>query len=100
MNTEKRTLLTVVTERVIETVLQDDFQRMGVPGYTITNARGYGHHGVREADWDEAANIRIEVVCARPQAERVLAYLQERYYADYAMVAWLYDVEVLRPERF
>jgi len=100
MNTEKRTLLTIVTESVIENALQADFEKLGVRGYTTTDARGSGQHGVRDANWDEAANIRIELVCARPLAETVLAHLQARYYANYAMVAWLADVEVLRPEKF
>jgi len=100
MNTEKRTLLTVVTESVIENALLSDFERLGVRGYTVTDARGRGNRGVRDANWDEAANIRIEVVCARPLAETVLAHLQACYYANYAMVTWIYDVEVLRPEKF
>ena len=30
----------------------------------------------------------------------IAAYLQEHYYADYAMILFLSDVEVLRPEKF
>lgn len=100
MNTEKRTMLTVVTESLIENALLADLEKLGVRGYTVSDARGRGHRGVRDANWDEVANIRIEMVCARPLAESVLAHLQARYYANYAMVAWLSDVEVLRPEKF
>jgi hypothetical protein len=55
---------------------------------------------VRDASWDEAKNIRIEIICARPQAEALLTHLQERYYSNYAMVACLSEVEVLRPGKF
>lgn len=98
--TEKRTLLTIVTEAVIEQSLLRDLDRLGVRGYTVSDARGKGSRGVRDAAWDEAANIRIEVICARDQAEAVLRHLQARYYADYAMVAFLAEVDVLRPEKF
>ena len=52
------------------------------------------------AAWDEARNIRVEVICARAQAETLLAHLQVRYFANYAMVAYLSEVEVLRPGKF
>lgn len=100
MNTEKRVMLTIVTESVIENALLADIEGLGVRGYTVTDARGRGTRGVRDANWDEAANIRIEVICARPLADAVLAHLQARYYANYAMVACLHGVEVLRPEKF
>jgi hypothetical protein len=98
--TEKRTLLTIVTEAVVEQTLLRDLDRLGVRGYTVSDARGKGSRGVRDAAWEEAANIRVEVICARPLAETLLAHLQERYYSNYAMVTFLTDVDVLRPEKF
>jgi nitrogen regulatory protein PII len=97
---EKRVLLTIVTESVIENAVLADLDRLGVSGYTVTDARGRGHRGVRDANWDEAANIRIEVVCRRERAEALLAHLRDHYYANYAMVAWLHDVEVMRLDKF
>jgi nitrogen regulatory protein PII len=98
--TEKRALLTVITEAAIEQTLLRDLQRLGVRGYTVSDARGRGSRGVRNAAWAEAANIRIEIICPRAQAESVLEHMQQRYYANYAMVAFLADVEILRPDKF
>lgn len=98
--TEKRTLLTVITEAGIEQTLLRDLQRLGVRGYTVADARGRGSRGERDATWNEAANIRIEVICPRVQAEAVLEHVQAHYYADYAMVAFLTDIEILRPQKF
>ena len=98
--TEKRTLLTVITEAAIEQTLLRDLEQLGVRGYTVTDARGRGSRGRRDAAWAEAANIRIEVICLRPQAELLLEHIQRRYYANYAMVAYLMDVEILRPDKF
>ncbi|MHB1429587.1 MAG: P-II family nitrogen regulator [Rhodocyclaceae bacterium] len=98
--TEKRALLTIITEAIVEPTLLRDLDRLGVRGYTVSDARGRGSRGVRDAAWDEAANIRIDVICARTLAEDVLRHLQERYYANYAMVAFLAEVDVLRPEKF
>ena len=100
LSTEKRTLLTVITEAAIEQTLPRDLDRLGVRGYTVSDARGRGGRGVHDAAWEEAANIRIEVICPRAQAESVLGHIQARYYADYAMVAFLQDIDILRPEKF
>ncbi|MCX8146612.1 MAG: transcriptional regulator [Azovibrio sp.] len=100
LHTEKRTLLTIFTEATLEHVLIKDMDRLGIRGYTISDARGKGSRGVRDAAWDESKNIRIEIICARQQAEDLLTHLQERYYSNYAMVACCSEVEVLRPGKF
>jgi hypothetical protein len=100
LHTERRTLLTLFSEAAVEPLLVRDMDRLGIGGYTISDARGKGSRGVRDAAWDEARNIRVEVICARAQAETLLAHLQARYFANYAMVATLSEVEVLRPGKF
>ncbi len=98
--TEKRTLLTLITEATIEHTLLRDLERLGVRAYTVTDARGRGSRGVRDAAWRESSNIRIELICPRALAESVLTHVQANYYANYAMVAFLTDVEILRPGKF
>lgn len=98
--TEKRTLLTVITEAAIEQTLLRDLDKLGVRGYTVSDARGRGSRGVRDARWDEAANIRIEVICARALADAALSHIHEHYYANYAMVAFLSDIEIIRADKF
>jgi nitrogen regulatory protein PII len=100
LKTERRTLLTVITEAIIEESLLRDLEKRGVSTYTVCDARGRGSRGVRDAAWKEAGNIRIEVICARAVAESTLQYIQASYYDNYAMVAFLQDVEILRPEKF
>ncbi len=98
--TEKRTVLTVITEAAIEKILLRDLKRLGVRGYTILDARGQGRRGVRDAARGESANIRIEVICTRALAETVLQDFLTRYYDNYAMVAFLQDAEIVRPDKF
>ena len=100
LTTEKRTLLTVITESAIEELLLKDLDKLGVHGYTVSDARGRGGRGMRDATWGEVSNIRLEVICSRSLAETVLSHIQSHYYDNYAMVAFLHDVEILRPEKF
>ena len=95
-----RRLLTVVTEAVLERELVAELEALGVRGYTITDARGKGSRGRRQSDWAQESNIRVEVVCEAELAERVAGHLRDRYYDHYAMVLFLQDVSVLRPDKF
>ncbi|EXF23976.1 nitrogen regulatory protein P-II [Nesterenkonia sp. AN1] len=100
MNPHKRKLLTVVTEAALEGTLVREIESLGAHGYTITDARGKGDHGVRDAGWEASANIRIEVVCDADTARTLATHLREHYYRNYAMILYLSEVEVLRPEKF
>lgn len=100
MHTERRKLLTIVAESALEQRLVKDIERLGAHGYTITEARGKGSRGVRNADWDRSGNIRMEVVCDATTAEVIAGDLRERYYDNYAMILFIGDVDVLRPEKF
>lgn len=100
MTIEHRKLLTIVTEAALEHELVREIERLGAQGYTITDARGKGSRGSRDADWERSANIRVEVVCAADIAYAIAAALRERYYDNYAMILHIGDVEVLRPDKF
>lgn len=100
MQVQTRKLLTIITEAVVEHTLVEEIERLGAHGYTITEARGKGHRGVRNARWQAGGNIRIEVVCDPDVAAAIAAHLNKHYYDDYAMILFLSEVEVLRPEKF
>lgn len=95
-----RKLVTIITEAALERDLTRALDGFGIPGYTITDARGRGHQGDRISTWGENANIRVEVVCSEERARRLTKQLRERFYHNYAMIMFLSDVEVLRPEKF
>jgi nitrogen regulatory protein PII len=95
-----RTLLTIITEGSLEGRLLPELEKLGAKGYTVTDARGKGSRGARDADWDADSNIRIEVICTRKIAEAITAHLQAKYYDNYAMIMFSHDVTVLRPGKF
>ena len=100
MELTARKLLTIVTEAALEATLITDIETLGAHGYTITDARGKGSHGRRDAAWLPQANIRIEVLCDTDTALAICSALRERYYDNYSMVMYVSDVDVLRPEKF
>ena len=93
-------LLTIMTEAALEDTLVRDIESLGARGYTITDARGKGSHGRRDATWAPHANIRLEVLCHADTAHAICMALRERYYDNYSMVVYVGEVGVLRPEKF
>lgn len=75
MNFYQLRLVTIVTEAALESSLIQDIEQLGAHGYTITDARGKGDRGLRNADWDTSANIRIEIVCNAQVSEAIAAHL-------------------------
>lgn len=100
MPTIRRKLVTIITEAVLESELLEALDALGVSGYTVTNARGRGSRGIRDAGWTSSSNIRIEVICSEELAVRITAYLHENFYSHYAMVVYESDVNVLREGKF
>ena len=100
MKTYERKLVTIVTEAALETQLIAEIKNFGAHGYTIVEARGEGARGVRTSEWEEDKNIRIEVVCDESVADAMIAYFAKNYYANYAMIIFVSNVEVVRPEKF
>jgi len=100
MNGTMRKLLTIITEAALESILITEIEALGARGYTITDARGKGRRGPRDAAWDESSNIRIEILCDAEIADAIARHLWARYYDDYGMVLFVNDVSVLRPEKF
>jgi hypothetical protein len=100
MDNNNAKLLTIFTEASLESTLVNDIEQRGGYGYTITNARGRGAQGSRQASWEANSNIRVEIICNASFANEMGRYLQAQYYPNYAMVTFISDVQVLRPEKF
>ncbi len=96
----KRQLLTIITEAVLERQISEDLKRLGAHGYTVVDARGEGSRGVRSADWEYSKNIRIETICEERVAAAIVDHLTRTYYAHYAMIVYVTEVEIFRPEKF
>lgn len=98
--TATRKLLTIICEADLETRLGEDAMRLGAHGFTVTDARGRGSRGLRDASWDMTANIRMEIICEERVAETIAQHLRSAYSDNYAMVLYMTDVSVLRADKF
>lgn len=94
MNAPNHLLLTVVCEAILESELEVELPRLGVRGYTISDARGSGTHGRRSGAWRKEGNIRVEILCDPALAERVVAHLCREYERDYGLLIFSASVQV------
>ncbi len=100
MEFARKKLVTIICEAGLEARIGDDVERLGAHGYTVSDARGRGARGTREAGWPASGNVRVEVICEEVVARAIVEHLQARYFDHYAMVLHVTDVEVLRPAKF
>jgi hypothetical protein len=89
-------VVTIIAEQALEVFLVRDLDHLGADGYTITDARGRGHRGVRGTTTAEGGNVRCEVVCSRALAIRILDHLRSTYDEHYAVTSFVTETVSLR----
>ncbi len=92
-------LVTIIAEHVLREPLTADLRRLGARGYSIGEVEGEGSRGVHAQDW-QGKNLRIETIVPPEGARAILDHLADRYFADYAVIAWSTVVEVRRSGKF
>jgi hypothetical protein len=100
MHTHARKLVVIITESALESMLVKDVLALGAHGYTISDVRGGGRHGTREAAWEADRNIRLEIICDDATAGAISEHVRQRYALNYATTIFVADIGVLRPEKF
>lgn len=93
------TKLTIITESLLTDHLLELIKKYGGTGYTLTKVEGEGSRGTHASDW-EGRNTKIETIVNREDADAILDAVNERYFEDYAIIAWLSEVQVLRSKKF
>lgn len=94
MPAESMLLLTILSEAVLEDTLIDEIMALGAKGYTISEARGRGTHGLRTGKWSAGGNIRIEVIGDQTLCANIVKRLQTGYERDYGLLMFTCPVEL------
>ncbi len=97
---ERIRLVVVICEEALEPVIQPELLAAGAKGYTVSKVSGCGAHGERDARWSLSSNIRIEILCNAGVAERIVHTVYDKFSANYGLVVYAMDVEVMRAGKF
>lgn len=100
MDLHPKKLLVVIAEAAIERLLVREVRALGAQGYTVIDVRGAGSRGERAADWEADRSIRLEVIADEAVCVAIADRLVQAYAPNYAVVVYVADVGVLRPQKF
>lgn len=92
-------LVTIIAAEELEDRLLHAIMAMGARGYTVSHVRGQGVHGSRSSEC-EGENVRIETIVDSHTADRILQEIAGRYFNEWAVVLYVVQVNVLRPDHF
>jgi nitrogen regulatory protein P-II 2 len=91
--------VTVVAERLLKDPLVKILRAEGATGFTLIAVEGEGSRGIHASDW-EGRNIQLETIVAPDVADRILDRIGAEFLENYAVIAYLTDVSVLRRGKF
>jgi len=100
MQTHDRKMLVIIGEAALERSLIRDARSFGAHGYTISEVRGGGERGDREARWEADRSIEMKVICDEAVAEKLAQHVLASYAPHYAVTLFTADVGIFRPQKF
>lgn len=93
------TLVTIIAEALLKEPIVEKVLELGATGVSYHSTGGTGSRHTRH-DVVLGENVQIKVVCPREIAEQILTFVSHNYFENYACIAWMNDVEVVRGEHY
>ena len=91
--------VTIIAENLLKEGIIEIIRNEGSTGHTITACEGEGSKGIHASDW-EGRNVQIDTIANDETANRILTAVSEAYMKNYALIAYMCDVEVVREDKF
>ncbi len=92
-------LVTIITERIFRDEILEKIKELGAKGYTLTDATGEGSRGIRASDW-EGKNVKIETVVSREVGNKIIDYIADHYFENYAVITYAWPIKVVRGDKY
>lgn len=93
-------LLTITCEILAQKSVLALLDRHKVSGYTTYEVEGNGEKGVRGQGLKDEKNVKIETVLSEEKMHDVVEEIARTMFSDFAIIVYVGDVHVLRPEKF
>lgn len=93
-------LLTITCEILAQKNVLDILEKYNVSGYTLYEVEGNGSKGIRGQGFKNDKNIKIEALLHQDKVQQIAEELARTLFSDYAIILYVTDVNVLRPEKF
>jgi len=93
-------LLTITCEILAQENIFDILKKHDISGYTTYEVDGNGVRGLRGHGLKNEKNVKIEVITREEKLQDVVEEISRTLFANFALVLYVSDVGVLRPEKF
>jgi nitrogen regulatory protein PII len=93
-------LLTVTCEILAQKNILEILNKHDITGYTLYEVDGSGSKGVRGHGFKNEKNLKIEIISTEARLKDVMEEITRSLFSDFAIIVYLSDVQVLRPEKF
>ena len=93
-------LLTITCEILAQKNIIDILHKHKVSGYTTYEVDGDGSKGLRGQGFQNEKNVKIEIILSEEKLQDIVEELTRTMFSDYAIIVYVSDVGVVRPEKF
>ncbi|NJK78192.1 MAG: DUF190 domain-containing protein [Nanoarchaeota archaeon] len=93
-------LLTVTCEILAQDKILEILEKHGIAGYTLYEVEGNGSKGIRGQGLKNEKNIKIEIISTETKLKDIIEEITRLLFSDFAVIVYLSDIQVLRPEKF
>ncbi len=92
-------MVTIITERYLKKDILEGIKELGAKGYTTSDVSGDGSRGIRATDF-EGRNVKIETIVNKDTGNKILDFIADKYFEDYAVITYVYEVKVVRGDKY
>jgi len=93
-------LLTITCEILAQDNILEILKNHEITGYTKYEVDGNGSRGLRGQGLKNEKNIKIEIIVREEKLQDIVEEISRTLFANFAIVLYVGDVGVLRPEKF
>ena len=93
-------LLTITCEILAQKNILEILNKHDITGYTTYEVDGNGARGVRGQGLKNEKNVKVEVIMREEKLSDIVEEISRTLFANFAIVLYVTDVGVVRPEKF
>lgn len=93
-------LLTITCEILAQKNIIEILEKHEITGYTTYEVDGNGARGIRGQGFKNEKNVKVEVMMREEKLQDVVEEISRTLFANFAIVLYVSEVGVLRPEKF
>lgn len=93
-------LLTITCEILAQKNIIEILKKHKITGYTTYEVDGNGTRGLRGQGLKNEKNVKIEIIMREEKLSDVIEEISRTMFANFALVLYVSDVNVLRIEKF